>query len=877
MNPKKNIPLQLEDILRQSDDSCAREPIHTPGCIQPHGAMVILDARGRCLIAKSENIDTVFPGTNLHEMPAWLPDNVREACLKLSVEKTGEVFLIQDIGPIKQTEVHCFTASNCVIVEFEVHSGRETLRESQQHNLLLSRELSHIEQAHTVDELADFVTKVIAEISGYERVLVYQFQEDGHGEVIGEHISQEGVPSFLGLHFPSSDIPSQARHLYRMTRMRWMPTREYVPLQLTPNAFPDGKPFDLTLSAYRSVSSVHRFYQKNINTDGSMSISILVNDELWGLLICHHRKPWHPSLSVRLTLSAITKAFNFRLSELLTLENKTELEHNTQVYSNLLSKLVSSDSPLNAILYGELNIINLFTQVASAAIIREQPEGVAPEVEVLGQALATDDILALYAWLKAHVHEKVFHTANLSARFPPFAAHKASASGLLAITFNDIYPTVLLLFRAEVSSMVNWAGDPQKVVDAATKLNLPRRSFERWSEMKVGHSIPWRYWELEFAKKICATVDQSILHQRIKALDTEVHRFSQAMFQTQTALYHQDINLKYIWVYDVHQLHETSIIGLTDKELYKDAPDLVEKVVDLKKRVLQTGHGARTTLADKPQDPVNAQWYDFSIHPLEGPHKEMIGLSSAVTNITDLKRAELKLQQQAQDLDRSNRELEQFAYVASHDLQEPLRMVASFTQLLERKYKDNIDETAHEYIDFIVDGATRMQVLIDDLLMFSKNGNKDALRGQVDLIKVCQQILQDIHLQVDESKAVINIGALTVLDANETQMRRLFLNLIMNGIKYHSEKAPVITIACEKTGAHEWHFTVADNGIGIEEQYFDKLFILFKRLHSRKEYAGTGIGLALCKKIVENYKGRIWIESVLGQGTTFHFTLKEGE
>ena len=230
-----------------------------------------------------------------------------------------------------------------------------------------------------------------------------------------------------------------------------------------------------------------------------------------------------------------------------------------------------------------------------------------------------------------------------------------------------------------------------------------------------------------------------------------------------------------------------------------------------------------------------------------------------------------------EELARSNKELVQFAYVASHDLQEPLRMVSSFTQLLERKYKDKVDETAHEYIDFIVDGATRMQVLIDDLLMFSKNGNKDALRGQVDLIKVCQQILQDIHLQVDESKAVINIGALTVLDANETQMRRLFLNLIMNGIKYHSEKAPVITIACEKTGAHEWHFTVADNGIGIEEQYFDKLFILFKRLHSRKEYAGTGIGLALCKKIVENYKGRIWIESVLGQGTTFHFILAEGE
>jgi light-regulated signal transduction histidine kinase (bacteriophytochrome) len=173
-----------------------------------------------------------------------------------------------------------------------------------------------------------------------------------------------------------------------------------------------------------------------------------------------------------------------------------------------------------------------------------------------------------------------------------------------------------------------------------------------------------------------------------------------------------------------------------------------------------------------------------------------------------------------------------------------------------------------------VDGAKRMQVLIDDLLTFSRVGQKDVPFVVVDLNVICKKILEDLDALIKENQATIQFGALPILNANETQMTQLFLNLISNAIKYRAERPPIVKIFSKQIETNQWQLTVSDNGIGIEEKYFDKLFVIFKRLHTRRKYKGTGIGLALCKKIVENYDGHIWIESKFNEGTTFHFILK---
>ena len=246
-------------------------------------------------------------------------------------------------------------------------------------------------------------------------------------------------------------------------------------------------------------------------------------------------------------------------------------------------------------------------------------------------------------------------------------------------------------------------------------------------------------------------------------------------------------------------------------------------------------------------------------------------------DITRRKLAENALALEKEELTRSNAELEQFAYVASHDLQEPLRMVSSYMQLIEKRYKGKLDANADEFIAFAVDGATRMQRLINDLLMFSRVGTRGKPFGQVSCEAAFDQAVQNLKMSIEEQQAVLTHDPLPEVLADGSQLVQLFQNLLGNAIKFHGTAAPRVHLSVE-AGQSEWVFALRDNGIGIEPQYFERIFVLFQRLHERSAYAGTGIGLAICKKIVQRHGGRIWLESTQGQGTTFYFSLpKNGQ
>jgi two-component system, sensor histidine kinase and response regulator len=226
------------------------------------------------------------------------------------------------------------------------------------------------------------------------------------------------------------------------------------------------------------------------------------------------------------------------------------------------------------------------------------------------------------------------------------------------------------------------------------------------------------------------------------------------------------------------------------------------------------------------------------------------------------------------ELARSNRDLEQFAYVASHDLQEPLRMVAAYTQLLAERYQGKLDENADKYIRYAVDGALRMQTLIQDLLAFSRVGRKERELQLTACQTVVDTALKNLATAIQESAAQVEYGDLPAVMADASQLVQLFQNLIGNAIKFRGAEPPVIRIAAEKKN-REWLFAVSDNGIGIAPEHAELVFVIFKRLHTRAEYPGSGIGLSICKKIVEQHGGRIWVESQPGQGCTFRFTLPE--
>jgi PAS domain S-box-containing protein len=241
-------------------------------------------------------------------------------------------------------------------------------------------------------------------------------------------------------------------------------------------------------------------------------------------------------------------------------------------------------------------------------------------------------------------------------------------------------------------------------------------------------------------------------------------------------------------------------------------------------------------------------------------------------DLTELKQKEETLAKQAEELRRSNAELEQFAYVASHDLQEPLRMIGSYCQLLQRRYKGKLDADADEFIAYAVEGAKRMQRMINDLLTYSRVGRKGRGKVPVPCNDAVSMALQNLRIAVEESGAKVQVDPLPTIQGERGQLVQLFQNLIGNAIKFHGEAPPEVRVSVDQDG-DGWRFTVTDNGIGIENQYLDKIFLIFQRLNERTKYAGTGIGLAICKKVVEHHGGRIWVESEPGQGSRFIFHL----
>jgi signal transduction histidine kinase len=245
---------------------------------------------------------------------------------------------------------------------------------------------------------------------------------------------------------------------------------------------------------------------------------------------------------------------------------------------------------------------------------------------------------------------------------------------------------------------------------------------------------------------------------------------------------------------------------------------------------------------------------------------EIGSLSRAMTTMVR------SLNKQAAELKRSNADLEQFAYVASHDLQEPLRMVSGFTGLLKRRYGGKLDADADEYIEFAVSGANRMQSLINDLLSYSRVGREEVAAKAVDTQAALDQALANLQTAIEDRSAMVSCGQLPTVWANHGMLVRLFQNLIANALKFCKADRPIVRIEAEARGG-DWVFSVADNGIGVDPQYKDRIFLIFQRLHKQSEYPGTGIGLAVCKRIVERNGGRIWLESEPGKGTTFFFTL----
>ncbi|OAN52188.1 hypothetical protein A6A04_00330 [Paramagnetospirillum marisnigri] len=394
--------------------------------------------------------------------------------------------------------------------------------------------LERLNNADTLEALCDIAARAIRRISGMERVLIYRFEEEGHGEVMAESKTDQWEESFVGFHFPAADIPAQARALYLLSPCRFVPRRDYDPAELDPPLDPrSGAPFDLTFSRLRSLSPVHRLYQRNLGVDGAMSISIINEGRLWGLVVGHHRQPHRVSIPARQQVMTITTGLAMRLSATETAEERDARARHVILHAKLLEQIAGADDFVSPLVHGDVKLTDIFFASSGAAVVyRDDSDDEHLEVRTVGQAPDHEHVVAFSRACRPLLADGVFATDHAAAILPAFSRHSDYASGVLAITVGEEGRHMILWFRPETVRTTVWGGaNPHQVEQAKRAGNyLPRESFARWVEERRGHSRPWPRWKIDIARSLRTALNDVILRQMrtIRNLNARLEESDQA-------------------------------------------------------------------------------------------------------------------------------------------------------------------------------------------------------------------------------------------------------------------------------------------------------------------------------------------------------------
>lgn len=731
-------------------NSCAREPIHIPGSIQPHGILIAVDLASMTIAYVSANTVAVLG----QDAASLLNRPFRATLPKLAAMVETEIAEPPSLGNaryIRTVRLHTL-AGDTLFDAVVSRSGSYAVLELEEvpFNTIssidalyptLRRFVEQLQSISSIDTLCRLASEDIRRMTGFDRVLIYRFDDQWNGTVIAED-RNETLPSYLDLRFPASDIPAQARELYRRNRLRIIPDANYTPVPIHAH---DPAPLDQSDSILRSVSPVHLEYMRNMGTMASMSISILRNGQLWGLISCHNKEPRRVPLPVRNACDFLTQIFSLQLEareHTALADNRVRLR---AVQARLLTYMAAESHYVDG-LVSHPDDLMLIAGAQGVAIVTDDQcwrQGVTPEEE---------DIRALFDWLSRNHPEDVFITDHLPAHFPAAKSYADKASGLLSISISKMYSSYILWFRPEQVQTVKWSGNPQKPVkEEAGSLKLhPRASFDIWKETVRERSLPWDQSEIEAVKDL-----------------------------------------------------RNAVVGIV------------------------------------------------------------------------LRRAE-ELAALADELKRTNKELEAFSYSVSHDLRAPFRHIVGFSELLKKESSD-LSDRGKRYVETIIEAAYTAGTLVDNLLRFSQMGRTALRPRRVDINQIVSEIRQNLTAQAPDRRIDWVVGDLPAVMADPVLIRLVFDNLLDNAVKYSRPRDPARIEIGSRREAGETIFFVRDNGVGFDMKYIDKLFGVFQRLHRIEDFEGTGIGLANVRRIVERHGGRSWAEAELGKGATFYIALPNME
>ena len=483
--------------------TCDREPIHIPGSIQPHGVLVAVSDEDLRVVHASENLHSWFGvgaeqaiGRTLGE----LFGTALETRLRAQVHGREPVpltpFQTREKGPV---QVVAHRLSGLYLVEFERSAG-ETASFERLH-VLVWEFMQRAQSLWSAAELAGAAAAAVRAITGFDRVMIYRFDEQWNGVVLAEDRNHK-LPSYLGLWFPPSDIPAQARELYRVNRLRLIPDVSYVPVPVLPAVHPrKGEPLDMSHSVLRSVSPVHLEYMRNMQTPASMSISVVREGRLWGLISCHHSEPRHVDYEIRLACDLMGQVFSLQLAAAERNEHYAARMRLNDAHADLLAKLTESGDLFDNLAAHREQLLEA-VNAAGVAVVH------GTQCVFAGTTPAESQVLQLAEWLLTTVRSDVYSTSELPLVYSPAAEFRNVGSGLLAISISPARGAYILWFRPEVVQTVSWGGDPRKPVeDAPSGARIhPRKSFETWKEQVYGRSANWTPAEIDAAADLRAGI-----------------------------------------------------------------------------------------------------------------------------------------------------------------------------------------------------------------------------------------------------------------------------------------------------------------------------------------------------------------------------------
>ncbi len=513
--------------------NCDREPIHIPGLIQPHGVLLVLNASNMEIIQVSNNTNKILgyqPEDLLGKQISELLNSQQIDCIQQCLNQDFE----------NPNPINLFIKCQTKFVRFNgiVHQSHE--------NILLELEpkstkgktdfldfyhqvkgtITQVQKATTLRDMCQLAVKEVRKITGFERVMVYQFDEDGCGKVIAEDTNQS--ISYLDLRYPSTDIPQPARKLYLKNWLRIIPDTSYSPVELMPVDHPlTHQPLDLSLSVLRSVSPIHLEYLQNMGVAASMSISLIQNQKLWGLIACHHSSPKYIPYNLRTACEFIGQVMSL---ELANKEVSIDLEYKMRLKS-LQTGFVETLSQAKDLLDGLTGMENSLLDLVSAtgAFICNGDKYIR-----VGETPDTTDIYALLDWVKPHLHQNLFQTRSLLTIYPPAESFPSIASGILVLEISEVHHNYIIWFRAEVIQTINWGGNPHQnpevLEDGILKLT-PRKSFELWQETVRGCSLPWQNCEIEVVTELKSLIVNLMLRQaeELASINLELQRSNEEL------------------------------------------------------------------------------------------------------------------------------------------------------------------------------------------------------------------------------------------------------------------------------------------------------------------------------------------------------------